>query len=64
MIRSLDPGDDRDPGLFSGPSAIAVQDVLLDEGEGGLHRGVDSGSTYLAHRADEVITVQGVHELP
>lgn len=62
VVGPLDPGDDRDPELFSGPPPFAVQDVLLQQREKGFHRGVIAGSADLAHRSDEVVTVQGVHE--
>ena len=42
VIGSLDPGDDRDPELFSGPPPLAVQDVLLQQREERFHRGVDA----------------------
>lgn len=62
VVGPLDPSDHRDPELFSGPPPLAVQDVLLQQREEGLHRGVIAGSADLAHRSDEVMTVQGVHE--
>ena len=64
MVSALDPGDDRDPELLSGPPALAVQDVLLQQREEGLHRGVVPGRADFPHRSDEVVTVQGVHEFP
>ena len=62
VVGLLDPGDDRDPQLFSSPPAIAVQDVLLEQGEGGFHRGVLAGGTDLAHRSEEVMAAQRVDE--
>ena len=64
VIGPLDPGDDRDPQLLSGPPALAVQDVLLGQREERFHRRVIAGRADLAHRSDEVMTVQGMHELP
>ena len=64
VIGPLDPGDDRNPELVSGPPALAVQDVLLEQREEGLHRGVVPGGTDLPHPSDEVVTGQGVHKLP
>src|SRR5699024_1887353 len=64
VVGPLDPGDDGDPQLFSGPPALAIQDVLLEKREEGLHRGVVPGSTDFPHRSDEVMAVQGVHEFP
>src|SRR5699024_357335 len=64
VIGPLDPGNDRDPELLSGPPALAVQDVLLEQRKEGLHRGVVASGTDLPHRSDEVVTVQSVHELP
>ena len=72
VVSPLDPGggtsrlrgNDRDPQLVSGPPALAVQDVLLEQGEEGLHRGVVPGSTDSPHRSDEVMPVQGVHKAP
>ena len=60
MIGPFDPGDDRDSEFFSGPPAASVQDVLLEQGEEGFHSGVVAGGTDLAHRSDEVVTVQCV----
>ena len=45
VVSRLDPGDDGDPELFSGPPALAIQDVLLENREEGLHRGVVAGGT-------------------
>ena len=64
VVGPLDPGDDRDSEVFSGPPALAIQDVLLQQREEGLHRGVVPGSADFPHRAHEVMTVQSVHELP
>ncbi len=64
VVSALDPGDDRDAELFSGPPPLAVQDVLLEQREERFHRGVVPGGTDFTHRSDEVVTVQGVHELP
>ena len=64
VVGPLDPGDDRDSELFSGPPALAIQDVLLQQREEGLHRGVVASSADFPHRAHEVMTVQSVHELP
>src|SRR5699024_2189075 len=64
VVGAFDPGDDRDAELFSGPPAIAVQDVLLKQREQGFHGGVVAGGPDLAHRSDEVMTVQSVHEAP
>lgn len=64
VVGPLDPGDDRDAQLLSGPPPLAVQDVLLQQGKERFHRGVIAGSADLAHRPDEVVTVQRVDELP
>lgn len=45
VIGPLDPRDDRYAKLFSGPPALAIQDVLLEECEEGFHSGVVPGST-------------------
>src|SRR5690625_6658629 len=45
VVGAFDPGDDRDAELFSSPPALAVQDVLLQQREEGLHRGVISAGT-------------------
>ena len=44
-IGPLDPDDDGDSQLFSGPPALAIQDVLLEKRDEGLHRGVVVGGT-------------------
>ena len=64
VVRPFDPGDDRDSEFLSGLPPSAVQDVRLEQGEEGFHRGVVAGGTDLAHRSDEVMTVQCVDELP
>lgn len=64
VVGPLDPDDDGDSQLFSGPPALAIQDVLLEKRDEGLHRGVVAGGTDFPHRSDEVMTVQGVHEFP
>lgn len=64
VVGAFDPGDDRDAELFSAPPTLAVQDVLLEQGEERFHRSIVAGSTDLRHRADEAMTVQGMHELP
>jgi len=63
VVGPLDPGDDRDPQLFSSPPPLAVQDVLLPQSEEGLHRAVVPGGIHFPHRSDEVMEVQGVHEV-
>src|SRR5699024_3217445 len=62
VVGLLDPGDDRDAELFSGPPTLAVQDVLLEQREERFHRGLVPGSADFPHRSDEVMTVQGMHE--
>ena len=64
VILAFDPGNDRDPQFVAGPPPLPVQDVLLQQGEEGLHRGVVPSGTDSPHRPDEVVTVQGVHEFP
>ena len=41
----LDPGHDREVQLLAGVPALAVQDVLLEQAEERLHRGVVSALT-------------------
>lgn len=43
-----------------GASPLAVKGVLLQQGEERFRRRVVTGSTDLAHRADEVMLAQGV----
>ena len=62
VVGPFDPGDNRDPQLVTGLPATAVEDVLLQQREEGLHRRVVTGGTDLAHRPVQVLLVQCVHE--
>src|SRR5690606_6959781 len=64
VVGAFDPGDDLDAELVAGlPAASAVQDVLLEQGEEGLHGGVVRGGADLAHRADHPVAGQGPGDL-
>lgn len=62
MVGAFDPSDDRDAKLLSGVPALAIQDVLLEQGEEALHGGVIAGSPDTAHGADDAVTTQGDNE--
>ena len=63
VVGAFDPGDDGDAQLLAGVPAAAVQDVLLQQAEEGLHGRVVTGSPDAAHRSDHVVSAQGVDEL-
>lgn len=63
MIGSFDPGDDRDSQPLSVLPSLAVQDVLIQQGEERFHCAVSHVGAKCPHRTDEVVKVQGVHEL-
>jgi hypothetical protein len=50
VIGPFDPDDDRQAQLLAGGPALTVQDVLLQQGEERLHRGVIAAGTDPAHR--------------
>jgi len=64
VIGLLDPGDHRQAEFLSGVPALPVQDVLLQQGEEGLHGGVVTARADPAHRADEPVVGQGADEGP
>jgi len=63
VVGPLNPADDRDPQLITGRPRPPVEDVLLQQGEEALHRGVVPCRADLAHRTEQAVVVQGVHEL-
>jgi hypothetical protein len=63
VVGPFDPGDDRDPQLLSGSPAVAVEDVLLQQGEERFHGGVVTSGTDLAHGSDQLVTAELSEEL-
>ena len=64
VVGPFDPGDDRQAELVAGGPAAAVEDVLLQQREEGLHRGVVAGGADLAHRSEHAVMGQGLLEFP
>jgi len=64
VVGAFYPGDDGEPELVAGGPAAAVEDVLLQEREEALHRGVVGAGADLTHRSSEVVTGQGPQEFP
>src|SRR5665647_829467 len=64
VVGAFDPGDDRQAKLIAGVPAAPVQDVLLQQGEEGLHGGVVPGRPDPAHGSDQVVDGQSPDELP
>src|SRR5665647_1182633 len=63
-VGPFDPGHDRQAQLVAGGPALAVQDVLLQQGEVGLHGGVVPGRPDPAHGSDQAVDGQGPDVLP
>jgi hypothetical protein len=59
VVGLLDPDDDRQAQLFAGNPAPAVEDVLLQQAEGGLHGGIVDTRANAAHRAAQPGIAQG-----
>jgi hypothetical protein len=57
VVGLLDPGDDRQPQVLPVGPALPVEDVALQPGEEGLHRGVVSAGADAAHRADQPVVL-------
>src|SRR5690606_31578879 len=64
VVGALDPGDDRDAQLLAGGPGSPVEDVLLQEREEALHRGVVARCADSAHRADHAVAADLAQELP
>lgn len=64
VVGPFDPPEDRDPQLLTSVPGMAVQDVLLEQGEEALHGRVVAGGTDSAHGSDHAVAVQCVDELP
>lgn len=62
VVGPLDSGDDPCPQLFPGGPLLAVEHVLLQEGEEGLHRRVVPSCTNLSYRADQPVAAERVLE--
>lgn len=62
VVGPFDPGDDRDPQLLAGVPAALVEDVLLQEGEEGFHRGIVTAGTDPSRGPDELVAAQAVDE--
>src|SRR3954469_18367946 len=63
-VCAVDPGDDGLPQCLAGGPVLAVEDVLLQQREEGLHGGVVSGRADSAHGSGQLMPVEGVDELP
>src|SRR6478672_6338964 len=59
VVGLLDPGQDRQAQLLAGGPAAAVEDVLLQQAEEGLHRGVVRAGTEPAHRPVQARRARG-----
>ena len=64
VVGPLDPGHDRDAQLLAGGPGAAVQDVLLEQREEALHRGVVAAGGDSAHRSDHTMAGEHTTELP
>jgi len=62
VVGPLDPDHDRQAQFLPGSSSLLVEDVLLQEGEEGLHRGVVAASADAAHRPGDAVVLQHPHE--
>ena len=58
VVGPFDPGDDREASSSRVAQSLPVQDVLLQQGEEGLHRGVVAARTDPAHRPDEPVVAE------
>ena len=54
VVGGLDPGHDRQPELCAGVPAAAVEDILLQQAEERLHRGVVRARPHSSHRPAEL----------
>ena len=61
VVGLLDPDNDRLAQLFAGGPAVAVEDVLLQQAEEGLHRGVVGTRSDPAYRAAQPCVAQRVN---
>ena len=64
VVGLFDPGHDRQAQVLAGGPALVVQDVLLQQGEVGLHSGVVARCTDPAHGPDQAVGAQSADELP
>jgi hypothetical protein len=64
VVRAFDPGHDGDPELVSGVPALAVEDVLLQEGEEALHGSVVADRADVPHRSEHAVTGESLLQLP
>jgi hypothetical protein len=55
VVGAFDPGNDREAELVAARPALAVEDVLLEQREPRLHRGVVRCRRDAPHRADEPV---------
>jgi hypothetical protein len=62
VVGVLDPGDDREPELLPDLPAAPVEDVLLQQREERLHRRVVGAGPDAAHRAAQLVVVEGLDE--
>ena len=62
VVGALDPGDDGQAHLLAGVPALVVQDVLLEQGEEGLHGGVVAAGPGPAHGSGQAVAAQRAEE--
>ena len=58
MVGPLDPDHDRQAQFLSGGPSLPVEDVLMQESEEGLHRGVVAAGADAAHRPSDGVVLQ------
>jgi hypothetical protein len=64
VVGALDPGHDLEPEFLPGLPPFLIQDVLLQEREERLHRGVVRAGADPAHRPGDPAFLQHLDELP
>jgi hypothetical protein len=64
VVGTFDSGDDRDPEFLAGGPPPAVEHVLLQQREEGVHGRIVAGRADPAHRSGQLVAVEGPDELP
>ena len=62
VIGPLDPGDDGDAQILSRLPTLAIEHVLLEQREEGLHGRVVTAGADPAHRSGEAVVLEGADE--